>query len=190
MSSDQGILYQQVAGKLAALIEAGVLPPGGRIPSVRRAMEQHGVSLSTVVQAYLLLENQGLIEARPRSGYFVRAVLRTKPEEPQSSRPARAVTVVGVGALQARLFEQARHPDIVPMGAASPGPDLFPGGKLSRIMASVSRRMGGRGLSYDMPPGSEALRRQIARRSLDWGLWWRWNPPRIFACCRRLRNWD
>jgi DNA-binding transcriptional MocR family regulator len=169
MSKQQGILYEQVAGKITALIEAGVLRPGDRIPPVRRAMEQHGVSLSTVVQAYLLLENQGLIEARPRSGYFVRAVLRTKPEEPQSSRPARAVTVVGVGALQARLFEQARHPDIVPMGAASPGPDLFPGGKLSRIMASVSRRMGGRGLSYDMPPGSEALRRQIARRSLDWG---------------------
>ena len=136
-----------MAGKITALIESGVPRPGDRIPSVRRAMEQHGVSLSTVVQAYLLLENQGLIEARLRSGYFVRAVLRTKPEEPQSSRPARAVTVtavvVGVGALQARLFEQAGHPDIVPMGAASPGPDLFPGEKLSRIMASVSRRMGG-----------------------------------------------
>ena len=136
-----------MAGKITALIESGVPRPGDRIPSVRRAMEQHGVSLSTVVQAYLLLENQGLIEARLRSGYFVRAVLRTKPEEPQSSRPARAVTVtavvVGVGALQARLFEQAGHPDIVPMGAASPGPDLFPGEKLSRIMASVRRRMGG-----------------------------------------------
>ena len=109
-------------------------------------MEQHGVSLSTVVQAYLLLENQGLIEARLRSGYFVRAVLRTKPEEPRLSlarNDRRAAVVVGVGALQARLFEQAGHPDIVPMGAASPGPDLFPGEKLSRIMASVSRRMGG-----------------------------------------------
>jgi DNA-binding transcriptional MocR family regulator len=165
----QDNLYQQVAGKMAALIHAGVLRPGDRIPSVRRAKVQHGVSLATIVQAWLMLENQGLIEARPRSGYFVRALPRAVPMKPAPGRAGKAVTVVGVGAMQAELFRQARQPGVVPLGAASPGPDLFPWAKLSRTMAGVSRRMGKHGLSYDMPPGSEALRRQIARRSLDWG---------------------
>lgn len=182
MKTAQELLYRQVAEKTAALIRSGVLRPGDRIPSVRRARQQHGVSLATIVQAYLLLENQGFIEARPKSGYFVRTAMRREGlEEPRASRPGRAVTVVGVGALQARLFELSRHPDIVPLGAASPGPSLFPWEKLSRIMASVSRRMGGRGLGYDMPPGSDALRRQIARLSPDWGT--NLTPEQLITTC-------
>jgi DNA-binding transcriptional MocR family regulator len=41
--------------------------------------------------------------------------------------------------------------------------------KLNRILAQVARRAGGVGVSYDTPPGCPALRRQIARRSLEWG---------------------
>ncbi|MES2707464.1 MAG: PLP-dependent aminotransferase family protein [Verrucomicrobiota bacterium] len=169
MSRPETALYETVAEKVAGLIHTGTLRSGDRLPSVRRAREQHGVSMATVVQAYLLLENRGLIEARPKSGFFVKASLPGKPAEPWSSRPAVAATLVGVGALQTRLFELARRPDIVPFGAASPGSELFPVTKLSRIMAAVSRGAGGKGLSYDMPPGAESLRRQIARRSLDWG---------------------
>ena len=65
-------LYVAVADKLEKLIRAGTLRPGERIPSVRRTCAQHSVSLTTSVQAYLLLENRGLIEARPKSGFFVR----------------------------------------------------------------------------------------------------------------------
>ena len=60
-SSDSKILYLQVAGKIEKLIRSGTLRPGERIPSVRRACAQHGVSLTTIVQAYLTLENRGLI---------------------------------------------------------------------------------------------------------------------------------
>ncbi len=166
---EKSTLHAQVALKLEHLIRSGVLRAGERLPSVRRASGQHGVSLTTAVQAYLDLENRGLIEARPRSGFFVRPLTRDPLLEPRVSRPAAAATSVGVGALQSRLFEVARDADIIPFGAASPGAALFPVEKLGRIMASVSRSAGGRGLSYDMPPGSEALRRQVARRSLDWG---------------------
>jgi DNA-binding transcriptional MocR family regulator len=167
--ASSGALYEQVARKVERLIRSGVLRAGERIPSVRRAAEQHGVSLTTAIQAYLLLENRGLIGARPKSGFFVRPLMRDRLLEPASTRPATAATAVDVGALQSRLFEVARNADIVPLGAASPGAELFPVERLSRIMTSVTRSAGGRGLSYDMPPGSEALRRQIARRSLDWG---------------------
>lgn len=162
-------LYEQVAAKIEKLIRSGVLRPGDRLPSVRRACAQHGVSLTTVVQAYLSLENRGLIEARPKSGFFVRSQFREHVREPASSQVGNAAQPVAVGSLQSRLFDAARRPDVVPLGAAYPGTENLPVRKLSLIMASVARREGARGVSYDMPPGSEPLRRQIVRRSLDWG---------------------
>lgn len=168
MSHSPESLYEQVARKVENQIRVGTFRAGDRLPSVRRACEQHGVSLTTAVQAYLTLENKGLIEARPKSGYFVKS-LRRPMVEPNSSRPRGSATSVEVGSLQSRLFELARSPDIVPFGAGSPSSELFPVAKLSRIMAVVSREAGGKGLAYDMPPGAESLRRQISRRSLDWG---------------------
>jgi len=53
---------------------------------VRAMARQHGVSLATVVQAYRTLEDARLIEARPRSGYFVAARPASLPE-PETSRP-------------------------------------------------------------------------------------------------------
>ena len=66
-------LYEQVAGRITAAIDSGVLRPGDRLPSIRRLSEQHRVSVSTVLQAYAQLESAGVLEARPQSGHYVRA---------------------------------------------------------------------------------------------------------------------
>ena len=66
------LLYEGVANKIAALILGGTLRPGDKIPSVRKTCAQQKVSVSTVLQAYVELENRGLIEAKPKSGFFVR----------------------------------------------------------------------------------------------------------------------
>ena len=63
--------YERLADQLSELIKRGDLPPGARIPSVRAACKAWGVSPATVFRAYYLLENRGMIKARPRSGYFV-----------------------------------------------------------------------------------------------------------------------
>lgn len=42
------------------------------MPSLRALMRQHGISLSTALQLSRQLESEGWLEARPRSGYFVR----------------------------------------------------------------------------------------------------------------------
>lgn len=64
-------LYEQLADALARRILAGSLQTGQRLPSVRQACAQAQVSPATVFQAYDLLESRGLIEARPRSGFYV-----------------------------------------------------------------------------------------------------------------------
>ncbi len=164
-----GLLYEKVAGKITKLIRDGVLRPGDRIPSVRRASRQHRVSVTTAVQAYLALENRGLIEARPKSGFYVRFRRSEDIAEPRLSKPAVRAAAVGMVDLVTRFFESAARPGIVPLGAALPGEELLPTVKLNRLLASISRTSAGRSASYDIPPGCAPLRREIARRSLDFG---------------------
>jgi DNA-binding transcriptional MocR family regulator len=187
MSSKQAkpTLYRKLADKIEKLICSGTMRAGERIPSVRQACTQHGVSRTTVVEAYRLLEDRGLIEGRPKSGFFVRPQIGEhgsgRAQEPPLSQPRHSATRVGVGSLQSRIFDAARMPDVVPLGAAYPGSDNLPVTKLGRVMASVSRLSGARGIGYEMPPGSEELRRQIAKRSLDRGL--SLSPEDIITTC-------
>jgi DNA-binding transcriptional MocR family regulator len=173
--------YVRLAETVAKLIGAGTLRPGERVPSVRKAAQQHRVSVTTVLEAYVQLESRGLIEARPKSGYFVRPQLLRAVPEPVTSRPPRAASPVRVASLQSRLFDAARMPELVPFGAAYPGTENLPAAKLSRIMAAVTRQAGPAGLAYDMPPGAELLRRQVARRALEAGS--QLTPEEIITTC-------
>lgn len=86
MSSTTKILrYNELAERISDLIRHGTYPPGERIPSVRQMSEQQNLSISTVLQAYALLERQGLIVARPQSGYYVRARVEERLPEPETS---------------------------------------------------------------------------------------------------------
>lgn len=162
-------LYDQVADQIKTLIEQGTLRPGERVPSVRRLSRQQGISMATVLQAYSLLENRGFIEARPQSGYYVRLRTLKLPAEPCKTNPSPAITEVGVSDLLSEIFAAADNSKFVPLGVAAPSPALFPIKPLHRIMAAIARRQGLSTFSYGWPPGVESLRREIARRSLEWG---------------------
>src|SRR3954471_80932 len=159
-------LYERVSGRLEEAMRIGVLRPGDRLPSVRRLSARERVSVSTVLQAYLTLEARGLVETRPQSGHYVRRH-QPLPPEPSPPRPALSAVPVSVSALVAQVVESARDPDLVPLGCNQPDPRLFPWKKLGRIAAAIARE--GQGFSYELPPGSLALRRQLSRRSLEWG---------------------
>ena len=68
---DHAFLYQQVVELIVAQVQNGTLRPGDRLPSLRGLSSRLAISVPTVRQAYLELERQGRIEARPKSGYFV-----------------------------------------------------------------------------------------------------------------------
>lgn len=163
-------LYATIAANVSELIEGGVLRTGDRIPSVRRASRQHRVSLGTAVQAYLELENRGLIEARPKSGFFVRQRAHRLLDEPKVSRPPAGASAPESPTLISRLFGATMKRDVVQLGPGVPGASLLPAQKLNRILAATARRLGSAALELDMPPGCFALRRALARRALDWGL--------------------
>ena len=162
-------LYEKIADSIARHITGGALAIGERLPSVRRLSEQNKVSVSTAVQVYVTLEKRGLVDARPKSGFFVRPASRDLAPELRCSRPPGRATKVSMGELRTRIFELSAEPDIVPLGAATPNAALLPVAQLNRIMAAAVRRAGSKAIDYAPLTGCESLRRQLARRSLEWG---------------------
>ena len=159
------LLYRSLADKLISLIEKETYRVGERIPSVRQMSKQQGVSISTVLQAYLLLENQGWIEAHPQSGYYVQAKVHEQVPEPEISSPARDPSRVSLHELAMMLMRDSTDPELVQLGAAFPNPNYLPAEKINKALARVARRHAVDGHKYIIPPGLEELRVQIAKRA-------------------------
>jgi DNA-binding transcriptional MocR family regulator len=161
--------YQELADRLAELIRQGTYPPGNRIPSVRQISQQQGLSISTVLQAYSLLESHGLIEARPQSGYYVRSPAAERLPEPEISSPGRDPSQVSLHELVMMLLADTMNPNLIQLGAALPNSSYLPTKKINRILANIIRENDPNAHQYQFPPGLEALRTQIAQRAVNTG---------------------
>ena len=64
-------LYLKVYEYYKEQIEDGRLPPGARMPSIRKCACQLAVSRTTAQSAYFQLAADGYLVPRPRSGYYV-----------------------------------------------------------------------------------------------------------------------
>jgi DNA-binding transcriptional MocR family regulator len=162
------LLYERLAEHLRHQIQRGVLPAGERMPSLRSVGREQRVSLATAVEAYTQLEREGLIEARPRSGFFVRApaLASVRVAAPRTSRapePLRNPALLGVLDVFARL-------DLLPMHATSPSPDLLPSAALASATARVLRRHPDSVSRYAQSQGLLDLRQRIARRYAQSGV--------------------
>lgn len=162
-------LYQDFAEQTEKLIIDGILRVGDRLPSVRKACRTQGISPITVTQAYYLLESRGLIEARPKSGYFVRARLGQHLSEPEISQPVGGSTGLAVSDFIFQILDSVRDPSVVPLGSSFPSPYLFPLEKLGRFLGNAARKLDPIATVTDLTPGNEELRRQLALRYLTRG---------------------
>ncbi|WP_241284755.1 PLP-dependent aminotransferase family protein [Burkholderia cenocepacia] len=161
--------YAVLAQTIADAIRRGDLAAGARIPTVRAACRAYRVSPSTVFRAYYALESEGLIVARARSGYFVANLadkhVRFGHDPPR--KPGAAQT--GDDDALFRLLDSLKCDDVVPLGSAFASYSLFPMSSLWRHVASAARNMDRGKLLAGLPPGYDALRRQIALRYLNAG---------------------
>lgn len=173
--------YEQVADDLARLIESGTYRPGDRIPSVRQMSVRQQVSVTTILQAYAALENRGLIEARPQSGYYVRSHIPRPAPEPEISAPQPDPAQVGMRELTMMVLHDTSNPELIQLGTAVPNPALLPTAKLNRILTTIARTIGTKSGEYDFPPGCEALRVQVAQRAVAAGC--RLAPSDIVTTC-------
>ena len=167
--SNSNTLYVRLANDVARLIEAGTLKPGEKLPSVRAMSASRHVSLSTVLQAYYLLEGRGFIRSKPRSGYFVSPHWRGLPLEPAVTTPPRRSTAVNVSDLVFEVLEATKRREVVPLGSAFPSPILFPLPRLAQVLCSTARNLDPWETIESLPPGNYELRRAIARRYVESG---------------------
>jgi DNA-binding transcriptional regulator YhcF (GntR family) len=63
--------YEQVRLAIVQEIRSGALPPGARLPTVRRLAGDLGLAPNTVARAFRELEHDEVIETRGRHGTFV-----------------------------------------------------------------------------------------------------------------------
>ncbi|WP_208511643.1 winged helix-turn-helix domain-containing protein, partial [Variovorax paradoxus] len=117
--------YEQLAELIVGTIDNGTLAPGERLPSVRAVSEQHGISISTVLQAYRLLEDRGVLVARPQSGFYVAATQGGTLALPSASRLRSKASTVSISGAVAALLEHASNPALVPLGCAVPDAALL-----------------------------------------------------------------
>ncbi|ALN63351.1 tat (twin-arginine translocation) pathway signal sequence domain protein [Lysobacter antibioticus] len=159
----QDLLYERLADRMRRQIQRGVLRAGERLPSLRRLGRDQRISLATAVEAYQQLEREGLIEARPRSGYYVRSAPMQAPRSPRARHLSRAPMPVRNPALLGVLDVQSRR-DLVPLHAATPAAALLPSAALAASITRVMRRDPGTALGYTVPQGLPELRERIAQR--------------------------
>lgn len=164
--------YEQVARQLGEQLRRGVLTEGDKLPSVRTLSLELGVSINTVQQAYYRLEAEGLVEARPQSGYYARTANQRQERVPRRSQPqavAPPASAPDLETLLFRLMHQQRQAGWLPFSLGVPAPSLLPVGKLARALQQAQRELPNAGIDYEPMAGNAALRRQIARYTLFWG---------------------
>ncbi|MGP2441225.1 FadR/GntR family transcriptional regulator [Streptomyces sp. JW3] len=102
-------LYEQVLQRLRQYVTEGGLRAGDRLPPERDLAGRLGVSRASVKQAIVVLEVQGLVEARHGGGtYLVRDSLDVEPVEEMVERRRRLPDVLEAReALETKLAELA-----------------------------------------------------------------------------------
>lgn len=168
--------YEALAENIEAAIHSGIYPLGARLPSIRQIGQRHGVSITTVMQAYGRLEEQGLIETRPKSGHFVSQPIEEIQVLP-CTRPRQQPGEVTIAQLAMDVVASNSNPQVVPLAAAIPGPSTLPLGELAKCHARAARMIRDRAAEYEAPMGTPELRAAISRKIV--GLGCNENPDNI-----------
>jgi DNA-binding transcriptional MocR family regulator len=162
----QTFRYRQLAGEIEKKILEGTYQAGEKLPSIRRLHRQTNLSISTVHQAYVELENTGFVEARPKSGHYVRPVSFKKLEAPALLKKSSAPRPVNLAPVINSVIAAISNPRFVPFGNTAIDPELLPVKACTRILKSLSRNEMKTLLSYSPSEGFPELRRQLALRTL------------------------
>jgi DNA-binding transcriptional MocR family regulator len=161
--------YQEIAFRLEGMIEEGTLKIGDKLPSVRQLSKEQNVSMSTVFQAYYHLESKGLIESRPKSGYYVRFCSSKIPSAPEQISLKAEIKDVSIHDMISTIYANISSKDVLQFSVSAPSLDLLPIAKLNKSVQYAIRNEPYHCINYEEIQGNEKLRRQIARLSFNWG---------------------
>jgi len=160
-------LYLQMALRLAQMVANAVLKVGQRLPSVRDMAVQSGVSVSTVVQALRYLEERGLVQPKPKSGYFVAAASTARATElVRKLQPQSAANPTLVNGAQAASATKL----VASFAGYSPkDADFFDTDRIRTALSRATRLKRDTLIAYTSSSGTSALRDAVALRALHLG---------------------
>jgi len=166
---NQDFLYQQVMQLVRELSDQGTLLPGEKLPSLRKMADKLTVSIPTVKLAYQTLEAQGLVEAREKSGYFLKAAA-VQLARPKRIKLSREPVSVNMQVLIEQVYDAIHKADVVPFGIANPVAAAPTDKMLARTMRRVMSMAGSRAINYGAIDGYAPLKKQLIHRYLDFGI--------------------
>ena len=163
-------LYSRLADKMTDRIRSSALAVGERMPSIRQLSKKENVSISTVMAAYSLLEEQGWIEVRPKSGYYVRRQAYEPLAVPNASEAHSRPIIATTSQLVMYVQRDGFKPHAISFSRATPALDFPITRHVQQTFTRLSRTRKHVGLGYSSPEGPYALRQQIARHAVEAGV--------------------
>lgn len=161
--------YIQVAEALEKLIQNEVLAIGDKLPSIRILSEEYGISLGTALQSYYHLEGKGLVEARPKSGYYVRFNNKRLPTTPAVVQQAPIASDVSIEEMIENVFKNKNAKDLIDISQSAPAVELLPTAKLNKSVVWALRNDSRHVMEYEDIHGYKDLRNQVAKLCFNWG---------------------
>ena len=158
--------YQDLSRQIEAKILDGTYPPGEKLPSLRELRQRLDLSIATVHHAYMELEAAGLIEARPRSGYYVAPVSLRGLKAPTPKKASLPPREIRLSFMINSVVAAINDPRLLPLGSTAISPDLLPYRNFSRILKTLSQREIRSMLNYSLSEGDARLRRLVSLRHL------------------------
>ena len=167
MKSSANFRYVTLADQIQDNITQGLFRPGEKLPSLRKLHDRLGLSVSTVHQAYIELEKRGRVEAKEKSGFYVRS-LDTSPLAVPKPIDAEAVpSRVHLNDLIQTIIAELACEEILQLGAAVCSREFMPVKQLTRIMKSIPvDNLGGYLTNYEECAGNIHLRQAISQQML------------------------
>ncbi len=154
--------YKRLAVEIEEKITNGTYKVGEKLPSIRQLHKRLDLSISTIFRAYVDLETNGWIEARPKSGYYVKPELSYRPQAPVPSDVPASRHKVALPSFVNRVLKAMNNPEYLHLGSAVIAPDYLPYRPFLKILKQLNSHEMKSIVSYNLPQGDPELRRQLA----------------------------
>ena len=165
-------ITQQLVDRISAVIEAGELEPGSKLPPTRELAAEAGINHLTAARVYRKLAELGYVTAQVGRGTFVRALAPAGSAAHGDEWQVYALPPDEISyseQVMADSFSLAGREDVISLAVGWPSPSTYPTEQLAAIAADVFEEVGGKALSYLPAEGLFDLREQIAARGRTYG---------------------
>lgn len=166
-------VYLQIRDRISHLIQSGGLRPGDRLPSIRELARNVSVNKLTVIEAYSVLEADGLIHARQGAGYYINQEALTPPKSESTFAPAQQV-IISHGEVPSFLtvshavLQAEAQPGFIKLSSGFPQPTDIE--DIQRIARRAVKNVAEALFRHNHPQGDPVLRGQIAQILMQLGL--------------------